>query len=68
MNTWTTFHETTSQTKIFESMPNDGMNWVIWLPFLHQDVKNCQPKEEKRQGEANNDKSKKENENVMIEK
>ena len=66
MNTWTLSHETTSQTKIPESMPNDGMNGVIWLPFLHQDVNNRQPKEEKRQGEANNDKSKKENENVMI--
>ena len=66
MNTWTLSHETTSQTKISESMPNDEMNGVIWLPSLHQDVNNHQPKEEKRQGEENNDKSKKENENAMI--
>ena len=47
-------------------MPNDGMNGVIWLPSLHQDVKNHQPKENKKQDEVKNDKSKKENENVMI--
>ena len=47
-------------------MPNDRMTGVIWLPSLHQDVRNHQPKEENKQDEVKNDKSKKENENVMI--
>ena len=47
-------------------MPDDGMNGVIRLPSLHQEVKNHQHKEEGRKDEANNDKNKKDNENVMI--
>ena len=40
MNTWIPTYEITSQAKIFESMPKNGMKGAIWLPSMHQNVKN----------------------------
>ena len=48
MKKWIPTYETTSQVKISESMPKDGVKEVICFPSMHQNLKNHHSKWEKR--------------------